>query len=185
MPRYLNSYLTFPSKENYLLRLALTNKINFIPSRTKSFKKTFFPCCINEWNNSNAEVTNTKSVIIFKTMIVTEKKKKENSLFSVNDSLGVKFLTRLRLYFSHLNKHEFRHLDTVRPICGCNAKIEDVEYFLLCCYFYSIQRFELFNNINKVDLSCAQLDTEEQVKILCTVIHQTNLMPWIKTLSNL
>ena len=34
----------------------LTNKTNFIPAKTKPFKKTFFLYSINEWNNLNAEV---------------------------------------------------------------------------------------------------------------------------------
>ena len=51
-------------------------------------------------------------------------------------------------------------------MCGCNAEIEDTEHILLRCHFYSIQRFELFNNINKVDPSFTQLDTKEQVNIL-------------------
>ena len=50
-------------------------------------------------------------------------------------------------------------------LCGCNAEIEDTEHFLLRCHFYSIQRFVLFNNINKVDFF-TQLDTKEQVNIL-------------------
>ena len=49
---------------------------------------------------------------------------------------------------------------------GCNAEIEDTEHFLLRCHFYSIQIFEYFNNINKVDLSFTQLDTKKQVNIL-------------------
>ena len=54
-------------------------------------------------------------------MIVTENK--ENSLFSVYDPHGVKLLTCLRLQFSHLKERKFRHgfVDTVSPICGCNA----------------------------------------------------------------
>ena len=51
-------------------------------------------------------------------------------------------------------------------MCGCNAEIEDTEHFLLRCHFYSIQRFELFNNINKADPSFTQLDTKEQVNIM-------------------
>ena len=51
-------------------------------------------------------------------------------------------------------------------MCGCNAEIEDTEHFLLRFHFYSIRRFELFNNINKVDPSFTQLDTKEQVNIL-------------------
>ena len=99
-------------------------------------------------------------------MIVTDNK--ENSVFFCLWSQWCKILTRLRLQFSHLKEHKFRHGfgDTVSPICGCNAEIEDTEHFLLCCYFYSIQRFELFHNINKVDPSFTQLDTKEQVNIL-------------------
>ena len=102
----------------------------------------------------------------FKKMIVTDNK--ENSIFSVYDPYGLKLLTRLRLQFSHLKEHKFRHGfgDTASPMCGCNAEIEDTEHFLLRCHFYSIQRFELFNNINKVDHSFTQLDTKKQVNIL-------------------
>ena len=40
-------------------------------------------------------------------MIITEKK--ENSLFSIHNPVGVKFFTRLRLQLSHLNEDKFRH----------------------------------------------------------------------------
>ena len=166
MPKYFYSYLTFPTQENYPLRSALTNKTNVIPSRTRTFKKTLFPYCINEWNNLNTEIRNTESIKFFKKMIVTDNK--ENSVFSVYDPYGLKLLTRLRLQFSHLKEHKFRHgfSDTVSPMCEYNAEIEDTEHFLLRCHFYSIQRFELFNNINKVDHSFTQLDTKKQVNIL-------------------
>ena len=48
LPGYLYSYLKFPSQENYPLRSASTTKTNSIPSRSKTFRKTFFPYCINE-----------------------------------------------------------------------------------------------------------------------------------------
>ena len=51
-------------------------------------------------------------------------------------------------------------------MCGCNAENEDTEHFLFGRHFYSIQRFELFNNNNKVDSSFTQLETKEQVNIL-------------------
>ena len=71
-------------------------------------------------------------------MIVIEKK--ENSLFSVYDHLGVKLPTRLRLQFSHLKEHKFTHGfgGTASPMCGCNAEIEDTEHFLfILIYLYS------------------------------------------------
>ena len=36
-------------------------------------------------------------------------KSNERSLFSIHDPQGVKLLSRLRLNFSHLNEHKFRH----------------------------------------------------------------------------
>ena len=55
LPKYFYSYLMFSSQENYSFISALTNKTNVIPLRTK---KTFFPYCINEWNNLTVEVSN-------------------------------------------------------------------------------------------------------------------------------
>ena len=86
-------------------------------SRTKSFKNTFSPYCINEWNNITVEIRTSKSVSAFKKLIKCEKK---NSLFSIYDPLGVKLLTRLRIQFSHLNEHKFRHgfEDAINAICA-------------------------------------------------------------------
>ena len=124
-------------------------------SRTKSFKNTFFPYCINEWNNLTVEIRNSKSVSAFKKLIKFKKKKKENSLFSIYDPLGVKLLTRLRLQFSHLNEHKFRHgfEDTVNTMCARGSEVETTEHFLLRCHLYSPQRLELFENLQKADAS--------------------------------
>ena len=58
---------------------------------------------------------------IFKNLIISEKK--DNPLYSVYDPLGVKLLLRLRLEFSLLNKHTFRHgfKDTLNPLFPCGA----------------------------------------------------------------
>ena len=107
LPKHLHLYPTFSSQENYPFRSVLKTKINSFPWRIKSFRKTFSPYCINEWNNLNTKVGNAKSSHFFKKMIVIETKVK--SLFSVYEPLGVKLLTRIRLQFSHLDKHKFRH----------------------------------------------------------------------------
>ena len=54
-------------------------------------------------------------------------------------SLGVKILIRLRLQFSHLNKHKFRHgfEDTINTMCACRSEVETNENFLLACHLYS------------------------------------------------
>ena len=98
-------------------------------------------------------------------MIFTEKK--ENSLFSINNPVGVKLLTRLRLQLSLLNEHKFGHgfEDTISPMCSCNTKIESNEHFLLRCHFYPFQRLEVFDNLNKINSSFFELSAKDQVNI--------------------
>ena len=47
-------------------------------------------------------------------------------LFGIYYPLGVKLFTRLRLQFSHLNEHKFRHgfCDTINPMCSCGTEVE-------------------------------------------------------------
>ena len=99
-------------------------------------------------------------------MIITEKKK--NYLFSIHNPVGVKHLTRLRLQLSNLNEHKFRHgfEDKISPMCSCNAEIESNEHFLLRCHFYSSQRLELFDKLNKINSSFFKLSAKDQVNIL-------------------
>ena len=166
LPDYLYSYLEFPSQEKYPFRSASANIIRPIPTRTKTFKNTFFPFCINEWNNLANETRNGKSINIFKKLILKEKK--ENSLFSICDPLGVKLLTRLRLQFSHLNKHKFIHgfNDTVDPFCACRNEFETTQHFFLRCHFYNSQRKELLNSLEKLDPYFLKLNPKNQVQFL-------------------
>ena len=79
-------------------------------------------------------------------------KKKENSIFSIYDPLGVKLLTCLRLHFSHLNEHKFRNGfgDTINAMCACGSEVGTTEHFLLRCHLCSSQRLELFENVKKL-----------------------------------
>ena len=76
-------------------------------------------------------------------------KKKKILFFSVHDPLNEKLLKRLRLKFSHVNEHKFRHLfnDTINPMCACETKVETTEHFLLRCHLYSALKLELFENL--------------------------------------
>ena len=69
------------------------------------------------------------------------------------DLLGEKILTRLRLKFSYLKEHKFRHgfADTINPMCACGADLETTKHFLLRCHFYSTQKLELFDNLEKAN----------------------------------
>ena len=86
-------------------------------------------------------------------------------MFSICDPLRVKLLIRLRLQFSHLNEHKFRHgfNDTVDPFCACGNEIETTEHFFLRCHFYCAQRKELFKSLAKPK---KKLNPKDQVLVL-------------------
>ena len=69
---------------------------------------------------------NKKSTITFyfQKRALNVSAKLKNSLFNVHNPIGWKYLTRLRLNFSHLNEHKFHHnfRDTANPLCCCNTE---------------------------------------------------------------
>ena len=62
-----------------------------------------------------------------------------NSTHKIYDPLGIKLLTRLRLGFSHLSEHKFRHnfADSLNPLCFCSLETESTLHFFLCCQNYT------------------------------------------------
>ena len=102
----------------------------------------------------------------FKKSIKIEKL--ENSSYNVHDPIAVKLLSRLRLQFSHLNEHKFRHgfNNTVNPMCPCGTEVETNEHFLLRCYCSSSQRSELFDSLYNLDPSFSKLNNKEKVAYL-------------------
>ena len=91
----------------------------------------------------------TVSVNKFKETIISFIRLKENSVFAIHDTKGLKLLTRLSLNFGHLNEDKFRHgfKDTVDPMCKCGVETEKTLHFLLCCSLYSNNTTELLDNI--------------------------------------
>ena len=74
----------------------------------------------------------------------------------------------LRLKFSHLKEHNFRHgfADMINPMCACRADVEITEHFLLHCHFYSTQRLELFDNLERANPDCKILSDKDQVSFI-------------------
>ena len=85
----------------------------------------------------------------------------------------MKLLSRLRLQYTYLNKRTFskrtfRHgfNDTVNPVCPCGADVETTEHFLLHCFCFSTQWYELFDNIWRLDPSFSKFNAKEKVAYL-------------------
>ena len=76
----------------------------------------------------------------------------ESNVYNIFDPIGLKFLNSLRLGFSHLNEHRFRHnfQDCMNPLCSCSLKIEDTSYYLLHYHPFSQYRIDLMNSVKSI-----------------------------------
>ena len=117
---YFQSYLNHYNDGEYQTRSGCQNKMRTLSGRTKAFNSSFYPYSTKEWFALSKEIRNIVSVNKFKEIILSFIRTKKDSVFEIHDTKVLKLLTRLRLNFSHLNKHKYRHgfKDTVNPICN-------------------------------------------------------------------
>ena len=87
--------------------------------KIQAFNSSFYPYSIKEWCALGEEIRNIVSVNKFREIILSFIRSKENSVFTIHDTKGLKLLTRLRLNLNNLNELKFRHgfRDIVYPMC--------------------------------------------------------------------
>ena len=92
--------------------------------RTERYRSSFFPFCLSEWNKLDASIRELPSLKSFKQALLKFLRPNGNPIFGVSDNRGVVLLNRLRVGFSHLREHKFRHnfSDTLDPFCSCRTR---------------------------------------------------------------
>ena len=76
--------------------------------------------------------------------------------------------SRLRLGFSHLNEHRFRHNfeNCINPLCSCSFVTEDTLHYLLHCHHFSQYLFDLVNSVKSVVDNFESLSGNDKKDIL-------------------
>ena len=169
-PLYLRSYLHNNTEVIYQTRSSSSSKIKSFSARTKIFETSFYPYCLKEWSNLSEEIRNIVSLNKFKKTILNFIRPKENSVFAIHDTNGIKLLTCLRLNFTHLNEHKFRHgfRDMIDPMCKCGKEPETKLHYLLRCNIHSSHRIELLNDICAINSSISDFPEN---KLLNTLLY--------------
>ena len=109
------------------------------------FKNTFFPSIIIEWNKLDTAIRNSTSFNSFKESILKFIRPAPNSIFQCHNPKRMKYLTGLRVYFSHLWDYEFKHSfqDTINQLYICSLEAETADHFILHCPYYENERYIL------------------------------------------
>ena len=77
---------------------------------TDRFTYTYFQNCVREWNQLDQSIRNCPTISGFESQLVCLVRPTKKSIFGVHDIEGVRLLTRLRVQFSDLREHRFRHM---------------------------------------------------------------------------
>ena len=164
-PRYLFQLVPSPNTR-YFSR----NSENIPQLRTKHdfFKNSFFPSTIKEWNNLDPEIRKSKSISIFKSIILKFIRPKPNNVYYCHNPKGIKLLTRLRLGLSHLREHKFKHnfQDCLNPLCLCGNEIETSTHYLHHCPANTNEGLTLLNKIKSINCSILESSDVAVTKIL-------------------
>ena len=104
---------------------------------------------------------------MFKRELIRLIRPQKRSLFGFHDIKGVRLSTRLRVEFSDLREHRFRHnFQCSSPMCFYQTGIENNE-FLLHCPRHSSHRRDLLDRIsNVVDVDPQNLSSTDLCNLL-------------------
>ena len=92
-------------------------------------------------------------------------------MFTCHNPIGIKYLTRIRLGFSHLRYHKFKRgfLDAIDPPCSCSTGTDNTVHYFLHCPNFSTARNTFLNEIAIVDRS---ITDQDEIKIIQTFLFE-------------
>ena len=121
-------------ESNHQYNALSTENITIFCCRTDVFKYSYFPYTIFEWNKLDMQIRRSPSFFCpLKIVRPTAK-----ATFNIHNPIVLKFLTRLKLVLTHLNKHKFKHnfQDYENLLRSYSLKIEPLSHFLLHCHHF-------------------------------------------------
>ena len=136
--------------------------------RTDCFKYSFFPCTLNDCSNLDVSIRNSESISIFRSKLLFFIFPVQNNIFNIFDPQGLKLLTRLRLGFSHLKEHRFRHnfQECMNPVCSCSLQIEDTSHYLLHCHHFTLNSIDLMNSVKSICNNFGSMTVNNKITLL-------------------
>ena len=137
-----------------------SDDITTFQSRTETFKFSFFPWSIVEWNKLDLKIRNS-SYLVFRNYLIKR-------IRPLAAPLGLNLLTRLRLGLSHLNNHRFNHNfeNCLNPLCTCSLEVESTTHFFLHCHHFNAIRITLNNSLKAIDKDILKLSHSSLTKVI-------------------
>ena len=131
-------------------------------------KNSFFSYTVIEWNKLDLNVPKSRSYATFRNTLLKLGRPIQRAIYSINNPVGLKLLTCLRLGLSHLNEHRFNHnfKNCIKPLCSCSLETESTSHFLVHCHHYTNIRLTLLNSIAEIIGNTFNINDECLVNLL-------------------
>ena len=111
----------------------------------------FFPQTISKWNALPTETRNSLTLHIFKSRLKNQLLEKAPPSYYNHGSKRANILhTRLRLGFSSLRSHLFKHNLIDSPVCECKSTDESIFHFFFDCNRHTAVRNTHLDNIIQI-----------------------------------
>ncbi len=175
-PAYL--FNEIPSEREVPYHLRSSRSYAQPVSRTVRFSNAYFQSTPCEWNLLDEDTRNSVSIGEFKRKLLAQIRPPCRSVYNVHNITGIRNLTRLRVGFSPLNEHRFRHnFDCLSPLCICGVANEDNEHYLLHCPLFENARRDLFDQLGDIPLlDVTVLDNEALGNLLLFGAEKLNIV---------
>lgn len=140
---------------------------NFSNRISVRFSNSFFPYCYHKWALLDENLKKSSSLSVFKSTFLKGIRPQNKKCFNVNNKTGIKILTKLRVEFSDLRAHRFRHnFNCLSPTCRCELEDESNTHYLTVCDIFSEQRINLFSSVSSLIPNFNSLSNEEITQYL-------------------
>ena len=159
--------LYYKIKNNLSPKYMVSLAKNFSTRISARFSNSFFPYCYHKWITLDENLKKSSSLTTFKSTFLKGIRPQNKKCFNVNDKNGIKILTKLRVEFSDLRAHRFRHnFNCLSPICRCEVEDESNIHYLTVCDVFSEQRINLFASVSGLIPNFNSLSNEEITQYL-------------------
>ena len=144
------------------------NSFNLVSCKSEYFKNSFIPNAIYEWYKLDPDIRSSASYNLFHNTLLKFIRPAQRKTFNINDLVGVKSLTRLRLGFIHLREHKFRHgfRDILNLLCPCSIETETTAHCFPRSHFYNANRYALINELNEMHSSFSSLNENKFINLV-------------------
>ena len=147
LPVYLHDEIPVSTNIGYNLRNQ--DNIRMPKSKKNYYLKSYIPSSIKIWNETEPDIKHAETENILRSKLLRIYGNSSNCLFLYGDGKGAINHSRIRMGLSALNAQRKKYHFIPDGTCqSCDARSEDAMHFFLVCPAYTVQRRQLFQELN-------------------------------------